>query len=364
MNKKTFNDSLSDEVLAILIDDTLNFKKTIKTKNIRSHLLKIIPAAAAFALIIGLVNILPAILNNTDTGISDPGPGVYAPTEHLGASGKLELELFLPPTIEKSFFEDRILAYITDERDFDRIISYYIQRDDAFYILDPALSERERNQLLGIFREYTDLTGADIYYMLIDNNMPVPKTVDPAYAHVRFGATENILLLDIEWFTPETYREAIERISAWSDEYKEELFTSRQLNNFEEFIALMEEVLQGIEAGKIYAAWAVNGIGSDYWGIRWDVDDFSEIAHLFNSDGYYIVEVYPYHAVVGYFDENGIYRTEFLGVANSAHEYAVLLENELIPYLNDLLARGLLTQEQHDNNIIPDLLEYYIDVWF
>ena len=58
MNKKSFTDSLSGEVLAQIIDDTLNFKKTAKERNISMHLLKIIPAVAAIVLVVGLANIV------------------------------------------------------------------------------------------------------------------------------------------------------------------------------------------------------------------------------------------------------------------------------------------------------------------
>ena len=39
--------------------------------------------------------------------------------------------------------------------------------------------------------------------------MPINNFVDP-YAHVRFGETRDILLLDIEWHTYESYLELVE----------------------------------------------------------------------------------------------------------------------------------------------------------
>ena len=78
MNKKSFNDSISDEVLAKLIDDTLNFKKTTKNKNIKTHLLRIIPAAAAIILVLGLINLLPLLTNvNVDVEPDDTGMENY-----------------------------------------------------------------------------------------------------------------------------------------------------------------------------------------------------------------------------------------------------------------------------------------------
>ncbi|MCL1859824.1 MAG: DUF4097 domain-containing protein [Oscillospiraceae bacterium] len=67
MNKKYFEDSLSDEALAKIIDDTLNFKKTSKNRSIKNNLLKIIPAVATVVLVIGLMNILPLVnITNID----------------------------------------------------------------------------------------------------------------------------------------------------------------------------------------------------------------------------------------------------------------------------------------------------------
>ena len=43
--------------------------------------------------------------------------------------------------------------------------------------------------------------------------------VDP-YAHVRFGETDNILLLDIEWHTYDTWLEEIEEYKNYIDERK------------------------------------------------------------------------------------------------------------------------------------------------
>jgi len=64
--REYFTDNISDETLAKLIDKTLKFEKNRKNRDIRVHLLKIIPAVAAFALIIGAVNILPGIIGGTD----------------------------------------------------------------------------------------------------------------------------------------------------------------------------------------------------------------------------------------------------------------------------------------------------------
>ena len=61
MNKKYYTDAISDETLAKMIDKTLKYEKRNKTDKIKSSVFKIIPAAAAFLLVIGLANIIPVI---------------------------------------------------------------------------------------------------------------------------------------------------------------------------------------------------------------------------------------------------------------------------------------------------------------
>jgi Leucine-rich repeat (LRR) protein len=56
MNKGYFTDNLSIEAIAEITDEILRFEKNTENRNIKSYLLKIIPAAAAFLLVIGLLN--------------------------------------------------------------------------------------------------------------------------------------------------------------------------------------------------------------------------------------------------------------------------------------------------------------------
>jgi len=70
MNKKSFADKIRDETLAEIVDITLDFEKTAKNRSIKKSLLKIIPAAAVIALVIGLINFLPFI-NNIINNIND-----------------------------------------------------------------------------------------------------------------------------------------------------------------------------------------------------------------------------------------------------------------------------------------------------
>jgi hypothetical protein len=59
MNKEYFTDNLSIETIAEITDEILRFEKNNKTEKIKINLFKIIPVAAVFFLIIGLVNLIP-----------------------------------------------------------------------------------------------------------------------------------------------------------------------------------------------------------------------------------------------------------------------------------------------------------------
>jgi len=57
MNDKSFLENISDETLAKMIDTTLNFEKSQKSDRTKTKWLKIIPVAAVFLLIVGVLNI-------------------------------------------------------------------------------------------------------------------------------------------------------------------------------------------------------------------------------------------------------------------------------------------------------------------
>jgi hypothetical protein len=70
-----------------MIDKALIYKQAAKTRNMRLHLLKIVPAVAAFAFVISLVNILSIINNNNpdSNGNGNRGrdnPGAAITSEH------------------------------------------------------------------------------------------------------------------------------------------------------------------------------------------------------------------------------------------------------------------------------------------
>ena len=392
MNEKSFVDNIDNETLAEMIDKTLNFKKTAKNRNIRTTLLKIVPAVAAIALVIGLVNILPALLNFNADKI-DPnseitsGEDIYTPEID-------QSDLFLPSEIEKNFFEEKILDAITDARDFDTMTTYYVRNNDRFYVLDPSISKREKDQLLDYLREYTDLTYTDIVQMCRINDIPMPKDTDPAYAHVRFGDTENTLLLDVEWYTYDTYmEEKVEAQKKWYDEfieseiYKEgdDEYKERFENSRIEVIESMQKTANEIEKQEVYIPRLINGkitryefyVYNGYYDSNCNyIQGVVDISDYLDKDGYYIFDIYPYYILIDYFDEeNDEYR--FYGKrnddgsvsassVNSTREYDNLMKNEIKPIFDDQLARGVITQEFYDNFFIESKnpADYYIDMWF
>lgn len=373
MNEKYFLDAIKDETLAKLIDETITLEKNAKNKNIKSNVFKIIAAAAAVVLVIGFFNIMPALLN-PDADDINPGNSAgeitrnedeYMPVADRG-------ELFLPEKIEKSFFEDKILAKITDEKAIEKIQIYYILKDSV-YNLTPDISRREKELLLDYLYEYTNITHNDMMQMCVDNGISLPKTVDPAYSHVRFGDDENTLLLEIEWHTYDTYLEEVlkpemEKYNITDEEYE-------------------KEYLELIKDGKLYLPRLINGkeplyrfsvINSYYDNNCVWTTDVLDMSKYYDKDGYYMFNVYPYYPSIIFFDEeindfrmygerrgNGVISP----VINSKHEYDIFI-NEVIQIFDDQLARGVITQSFYDNahglirEIIEDPLECYIDMWF
>ena len=93
MKKEYFIDNISTETLAKLIDETLRFEKAQKSGGLKLNLLRIIPAAAAIVLVIGLVNLFPFMdsLNNMDE--NEPGTSSgNAIVLHESASNAADIE--------------------------------------------------------------------------------------------------------------------------------------------------------------------------------------------------------------------------------------------------------------------------------
>ena len=220
MKKEYFTDNLSIETLAKFTDTMLKYEKTKKSRNIKINLLKIVPAVAVIALVIGVINILPIFISS-DNGINAGSEGVGQPdatiyihnNDYLKIddnglvavenSNDEEMMLFVPPIVEKNFFEEKILANITNQRDHDKMLAYYVLLDIEnpefldfppptaghptieemivlypicetvpIYVLDPYASDRELFAILGFLKTYTSLVGEDLIQMYEDYGIP------------------------------------------------------------------------------------------------------------------------------------------------------------------------------------------------
>jgi hypothetical protein len=433
MNKKYYTDALSDETLAEMIDKTLKFEKSAKNNKPKSVLFKIIPAAAAIALVIGLANILPAVLNNINISGGVPGsdsdrdrPGAYAgaANDPLFIEPEDEINFFLPQYIEKTFFEERILANITDLRDRDRLSAYYTLQDPSdptktdearkelllvypfaqttpVYVFDYYASKREINQITEIFQTHIPgLTGNEIIRMYLDSGIPFTKETAfyYYYAHVRFGWSKDILLLDVEWHTYETYREEIiQPVIISQEEFKQ---TQQYIDmpdeekewravNGERWLEFLISRAEDIRNGTEFFARYINGKSTrrtpenpEIQGVSINIANTSEeeaaefLSRLIDENGYYIFEIYPRHVYISYvglddhwtdkyfcceFDGDG-FRLPCEGV-NSASEFNIILEEKLRPYADDLLARMLINQDEYDR-AVQDPLDYFADMYF
>jgi len=314
----------------------------------------------AFALIISSCLILISSCTGTET------PDIQESTEGITTTGLAaednfsEIDLFLPPIVEKSFFERRISTpMMNDTRAFDQINAYYTLRESSasdffvpVYVLASNISNKEREILLEHLRTYTDLTSGDLFKMYSDYDIPIPVTVDPAYAHVRFGDAENILLFEVEWHTPETYLEQIER---FKNEYEDE---------YRWFLETMEENLIKMKEGAYNEPRVINGNSEiNPWPFPWTMEEIIEFG-LVDSEGYLIWNIYPYSPFVWHVDEDGIHQNKSFSEVNSQREYEQVLRNEIIPYCDELLAQGLITQEDYDLFTPASPLDRLVKMWF
>jgi hypothetical protein len=117
MSKKYYTESISDETLAKMIDKTLKFEKNNKAKKAASVIFRIVPAAAMLALVIGLANILPAMLNiNNDYEPGNAGSsGLYLPVPAAAEPTEPEIEL---PLGRRDVTERTFLIDSTENDDF------------------------------------------------------------------------------------------------------------------------------------------------------------------------------------------------------------------------------------------------------
>ena len=169
------------------------------------------------------------------------------------------------------------------------------------------------------------------------------------YPNVRFGETSDILLLEVEWHTPETYSEYIEQIKSWNE------------NLDRQSLRWLEENLRLLNRGRYYESRLVNG--RNVGGLVVFRDE-RNITRYYDKDGYYIFNIYPYSIYVNYENEDGEYQYKSFGTAATKEDYDYVLEKELVPFCDDLLEKGLLTQKQYDVFTTEDPLDVWVNRLF
>jgi len=169
--------------------------------------------------------------------------------------------------------------------------------------------------------------------------------VDP-YANVGFGETDDILLLDVEWHTYDTYLQ------------QKELLAKKG-------IQLNEQYADYINDEKVYISKTINGkpVEGNHVIQVGRGDRKIDISKYLDENGYYIFNIYPYFPIVYYCDDNGAWQRKTFGTdennffVRSIYEYDYILKNEIIPFCDDLLAKGLITQEYYDYYTIANPLD-------
>ena len=367
MSKGYFIDNISDETLAKLIDETLKHERNKKTERgkfkMNNAIFKIIPAVAVVILAIVLVNNLNIFSKMIDTEGNETNPGVAIVEQDVALSNTELTEI--PRIVEKSLFEHfmiNIPKNTAGTRVVAKMNAYYELKDIdgvEFYVFDQDASDREIKEMLSLWNEYVDWSDSGYHQMLIAYKMVDNELAyDPyaKYAHVRFGNTKDILLLDVEWHTYETYLQRME-------DYKKSEYSN------EEQIKMMEEDLELIKEGKYYQTRLINGkdgkdgkYGETWIGRRYD-NGTVNISQFLDKDGYYIFYIYPYRPYVAYYDENNEFQVKFFD-AYTKREYESALKNEVIPFCDELLANGQIRQEEYDRATTLDPLDYYVDLYF
>ena len=211
---------------------------------------------------------------------------------------------------------------------------------------------------------------------------PFEEEADP-YAHVRFGETRDILLLDVEWHTAESYAESLARQKIEKLELLESvgnIEAIEELNNYWDIDA--ERLLNQIAEREIFISKTINGqanesiqflenmrtINSNNRELAFKYEEGKKAEIEYDENGYFIYNVYPYGFIITYYDENGesqyrVFGKNFNNKIDSRSKFDIALENEAIPICDDLLERGLITQEQYDA-ILKDPLQTAVERFF
>lgn len=177
-----------------------------------------------------------------------------------------DIDLFLPNIVEKVFFEEKILANITDNKALTQIKTYYILNESSrdfnipVYIIDPQISEREKGILLENLRTYTNLTGREIFEMCIDFDIPMEmpqflvKTFDEKHDRYNFSYKRSVLSIRKEIF--EQYE--------LTDEHIQNFFETAEIvyDKLTDFFP--EENLHNVSANDLPKVFIYNAVPKDF----------------------------------------------------------------------------------------------------
>jgi hypothetical protein len=168
--------------------------------------------------------------------------------------------------------------------------------------------------------------------------------VDPndPYSHVRFGETREILLVEVEWHTRDSFLELAEE---W--------------NIPAEHMSWYRQTANEIRDGTHFITRSINGIPGWFFN-RSGVRDISQIL---TPEGYYPYSVYPYNYFISYSDANNNWQNRQF-TASSKRHFDRLMENEIIPFCDDLFIRGLINIDEYNYYTMFDPLDYYVNMWF
>ena len=318
MKRKSFIDTIDTETLASMIDTTLKYEKRQKSERGTLNMLKkIIPAAAMVLFIVVIANIEQ--FTNTgsyndghtinDVNISDTNGRIHGGTQPVRTT--------------------------------------------------PSVTQQQQdNQEVKAQEENTD---------------------NHAIHSIRFGEEYGTLLLDVEWYTAETWLErGREQVASLIADGKWWLpRTINGLSSFGERFTFSYTRSVGWRLNE-------NGLISHFlFGEMTEEETAEFLASRFDENGYYIYRVYPIYRSLSYTDENGdeqillfgtdLHETEWgsvFGLIHSKAEFDYLMENEIIPYLDDLLERGLLggngfaPPQVHYDWLVRDPMERAIERFF
>jgi len=193
MKKDTFAENISVETKAKLLDEMFAYEKAVKHRSIKANITKIIPAVAAILIVIGLVTVIPMInFDGLGGGATIPPEiGPVDPNVTTNSNGYLTV---LPRIVEASIFESFMENFPLDGRPRAQMLAYYSLKDisqltgnefitigelraeflrrfpfaenDAFYVFDPVASNREIEQVLSIWNEYTNWSDEEYFAMV------------------------------------------------------------------------------------------------------------------------------------------------------------------------------------------------------